>query len=332
MNFFLVGCRDLSLKRRRAQLCLGLFFSRKKLFRAETKLGWLGWQQADFFGTEVQAQIDKIAQLEKEQALLVNVVADISEKRRDLEAKRIAGQREYEESRLAMEQERAPHDARLAECEGRWQLRRDAWRRFENALTELEKTERTLMEQHAQIRSVTPQTTKTQAEEKQILAHRVQLANERRELENERREAMQEIAELEVAQPALRAEVERCAAEEEQARAIFAAADRVLAAEMRARGRETKRSGKQSTAIESKMREPFRLVGACLADHQIAPMNQPEALQEVLSLRTKIAEMLASLVALRAQSAVLPRAQLRQFYALLAVVVLSSAACWRAFR
>ncbi len=53
---------------------------------------------------------------------------------------------------------------------------------------------------------------------------------------------------------------------------------------MRQLDRERKKSNVHMSRLDREKRKPYRLIGACLADHGIAPLNQPEILEKVLSL------------------------------------------------
>jgi len=58
----------------------------------------------------------------------------------------------------------------------------------------------------------------------------------------------------------------------------------------------------------------FLIVGRCLADAQIPPMNQPQALQKVLDLRATVAKLEESIAASLAWSEAQDADELKKFY------------------
>ena len=69
----------------------------------------------------------------------------------------------------------------------------------------------------------------------------------------------------------------------------FAESDQALGAEIAARKREKLKLEKQIEGLERAKTKPYREIGKVLADQGIEPMNQPEALADVLGQREKIA-------------------------------------------
>jgi hypothetical protein len=61
--------------------------------------------------------------------------------------------------------------------------------------------------------------------------------------------------------------------------------------------RSKRKVEKEVDVLEKEKSAPYREIGRALADHGIAPLNQPEALNAVLDQRTKIAEIQAAISA-----------------------------------
>ncbi|MEA3189355.1 MAG: hypothetical protein QOD99_3185 [Chthoniobacter sp.] len=325
MKFLAPGFQEIARKGRRLQLRAKLFFTDKKLRRAELQLGWLGWQQAHFFGTEMQAEIEKIQQFEKEQADLLNLSAEISGKHDELKARREAARHEFDAALTAMRKEREPHEHHLAECEGRLAERREALRRFESALKDLHQLRSALANQPSGFEPGEPEDADVHRVAGLVSAERARVEGECEQLERDRLRAMNEVAELTDERAAARSEVARCLAEERHARREFSHADRALAGQIQDCTRRTKLSSKRMNALDANKSKPFRLIGSCLADHAIAPMNQPEALTEVLALREKAARGRTAIELSRSQSAGIPKNDLLKFYALFAMLLLLGA-------
>jgi hypothetical protein len=69
--------------------------------------------------------------------------------------------------------------------------------------------------------------------------------------------------------------------------------------------------------LDREKRSPYRLIGACLADHRIAPLNQPQVLEKALALRERDAQLSQSLAELQAACAAANPGMLVAFYLLL---------------
>jgi hypothetical protein len=73
------------------------------------------------------------------------------------------------------------------------------------------------------------------------------------------------------------------------ARAAFEKRDQEIADEIGARQRAKRKIETQIETLEKAKVNPYREIGRALADHGIAPLNQPEALAVVLGQREAIA-------------------------------------------
>jgi hypothetical protein len=88
-----------------------------------------------------------------------------------------------------------------------------------------------------------------------------------------------------------------------ETRARFEERDREIEGEIGARERAKRKVEKQVETLEKAKSHPYREIGRALADHGIAPLNQPEALAHVLAQRQKIEEIEAVIAASLEESA-----------------------------
>ena len=56
----------------------------RALAEAETELGWLGWEQVDFFDPRLTEQVQKVQEFENAQATLLNTSAELSSRKNEL--------------------------------------------------------------------------------------------------------------------------------------------------------------------------------------------------------------------------------------------------------
>jgi hypothetical protein len=109
--------------------------------------------------------------------------------------------------------------------------------------------------------------------------------------------------------------------------------DESLANESRLHGKirdnERKREqiGKRIESLNRKKEDPYRLIGRCLADEGIPPMNQPEALENVMAVRLSVQEIETQIAGSLACTAQVNRRELQLFYALAGLVILVVVIC-----
>ncbi len=290
---------------------------RRRLNRAEFDLGWLGWQQAEFFGTEVQAQIEKIQQFEKEQARLLNLSADHAAALRRLEERRQAARDNFESDAAEKRTQREQVEKHLAETELKLDENKAAAKRFSEALRELEKLPDVLTDRYNALMAVAQVTDEIREERLRVHDLRANIPSERQDLAKRELAVTREISQLESGLSAARAQRSMLLEAEQKALETFENEDREFAKRVAASQRQIKVSERRSKTLDAKKREPFLLVGRCLADHEIAPMNQPATLERVHECRAKVAAIAEKIAASRAESAEVPATSLVYFYVLL---------------
>ena len=314
------GFRELGRILRRSVLRGRLWRERRALASAETALGLLGWQQADY-DTEAQAHVNQLTDCERAQAALANESAAHA-----LEIERLAGQRaqeqaKWEQRRAAMLARTQPAVATAEEIEALATARRKEGKAIEARLPVLDREAHAAEQQYRAV-VVAGVTLESQREldrlRKVILAIPREIAEWRARLD----ESREEVAALEALLGLLRV-----------ARMEFEKGDAVLAGEMAVHLRAKRKIEKEIAALEKAKSDPYRAIGRVLADHRIAPLNQPETLSAVLDRRKFLTATEAALAALCAASASEERAAVWQAWALgggalvVVVVVMLVAAC-----
>ena len=294
----------------------------KRLAKAEEELGLLGWQQAEF-DPATQREVDKILKTEREQARLTNASAALSQALAELKAQR-------EQKRVAFEKASAPltaerkalHESlekaaaqvahlrrQIAECESREpHLERD--------LREANKLQKNLLAAAAD----TPEMRDQQSElRERITAIPGQIA------ETQRQKARARV-ETEEWQRTMARETEREAAlgrEGKELESAHTAEDRRLADAMAAQEHEREKIESQNTRLEKDKANPYREIGRVLADSQLPPMNQPQALEAVRQNRVRVQELEYAIAKSRADSAAEDRGLVQNSLILLGAVLLA---------
>jgi len=299
------GLRELARVFRRQVDRVRLIFERRKLARLETALGLLGWQQADY-DDDAQAHVNRLMDCEREQARLTNESAALGLKIEELEKQRGIRQREHEEAvaeALRREQPAAKNEKQLAdEMAGTRKQRRE----IEGRLPVIDRELATAEEQY---RALVDRENFSREHEEDLLAlRRVILALPREKAEWQGKLALTE--------QSLRS-MEELAERLRQTRAAFEKEDAALGAEIGDCQRTKRGLEKQVDALEKAKGDPYREIGRTLADHKIAPLNQPQALAVVLRQRQQIAHREAALAASVAASTQEDRGAVRNFWLLL---------------
>jgi chromosome segregation ATPase len=270
---------------------LRLILERRQLARLESALGLLGWQQADYDGP-TQAEVQRLTDYEREQARLTNEGAQLG-----IEALKLEEKRRFEEQKFARVQTVSLKQAQppaadedvLAELVN---IQRKGCREIEARLPVID---REIEDAEQQYRALVVKGQTTPEVQAQLLQwHKVimSLPRERAEWAAKLRQAETEAARVETLLKELKA-----------ARTQFEKQDQELAEEIAGRQRSKRKVEKQIETLEKAKIDPYREIGRALADHLIAPLNQPEALTVVLEKRRKIAGIEEAIDASLAESA-----------------------------
>ena len=314
------GFRDLSRRLRLVQLGVAQVRLRRTLVQAETELGWMGWEQVDFFDTQISEEVRKVQEFEGAQASLMNTSAELSGRKAALDEELALEKARHDQAQAALAQEREPIAAQFDQAETARRQKLDASERFERALGELAQLEKQLEARSRSLMCAENPTFAIRVEAREISDQLARLPGERKLVFADKTNASREAARLEPGIAELRAELRRIDAAASAARDRLAAVNRRVTAEVRLLERERKKSKVSMSHLDREKLSPYRLIGACLADHGIAPLNQPQILDKVFALRERDAQLEQTLAELRAGCAAANGGMLVAFYLLLAAV------------
>lgn len=287
MDYFSPGLREtLRVSQRvfhRARRWLDL----RALKNAETHLGLLGWQQADF-DPETQRQVDAIQHVEKEQSGLQNQAAELARKLQELKeehARTEAGLEKAAEpvrqSRTKAAAERAEAEKAAQEVDGRAPL-------LERRTAALDQEERQMEALYRQLLTANPETPSVRNEISRVRERILAIQNERTDLRPQ-------VARLSEDGLKAKGEIARLDGVLSECDRELKSIERQMAEEARsyaARVRDLEKAKAQVEAevdqLERAKLDPYREIGRVLADSGVAPVNQPDALSRVYDLRKAI--------------------------------------------
>ena len=286
---------------------------RRAIFRAETELGWLGWEQVDIFDEQISAEVKKVQEFEHAQASLVNTSAELSSRKAALDKELAEEITLHDQTQASLAAERPPIAAQLQQAESAFRQKLETVGRFQRALDEIARLEKQL-----DARSVALMNS---PEAHKVSMELIRLTEERKLVLADKESASQEAARAEPEIARLRIELDHIDSTASAARERLATARRRLAFEMRLLERKQKKSKIRMSHLDRKKRSPYRLIGACLADNGISPLNQPHLLGAVLALRERDDLLSQTLSDLRAGCIAANPGTLAAFYLLLGAVL-----------
>ena len=111
------GILDLRRRLRILRITVARMRLQRQLYQAETELGWLGWEQVDFFDEETAAQVKKIQEFENAQASLQNAGAELSGRKYAIEQELAHLQKLHDDTQQSLAEERASFAGRLDQIE-----------------------------------------------------------------------------------------------------------------------------------------------------------------------------------------------------------------------
>lgn len=284
MNWFEEGLVECGRKTARLAWRAQLALAQRRLARAETALGELGWQQADF-PDSMQDAVKNVDAAERRQALLFNRSAEIAAQIGERENERAENRRSLEEALGPLRAERAPVAAAHEELTRRLKAHEATLPEIEKQLARLTLEAQTLSKLNEDLLASEPAPADFLLQRGKLADYRSAITNDREEAERNRLHARNEIAAMK--QELFKAD-DRLAAIDERVAAVqreFDAAERRLLGEIEQSRREKADVEKTINALDAEKSAPFRMIGQCLADNDIGPRNQPEALAEVKARR-----------------------------------------------
>ena len=324
MEYFAPGLRELPRLAARTVQRVRLARTRRQLAAAETELGLLGWQQADF-DEETAQRVDEIQHVEREQSDQQNASAGLAQTIRALVEQRETARREHDAQRARLEPEREKIRAPLAELEPRLAALRKHGPDHERRVSDIDREQRELDKLYNELLLIQPPPPQIRTELRRVRDRLIAIPGEKDALraQHERLAADLQTTEQQAA------EIEaRVAALDRQLRELQSAADAEddrLAAELREKEKEKARIETGVEKLERAKLDPYREIGRVLADSGVAPINQPQVLDRVRALRRAVQERASAIAASRQSTAQENPLQLRVSLALLAIIALAVA-------
>jgi chromosome segregation ATPase len=322
VDFIATGSKELDRCFSRAVLRVRILLERRKLSQAEINLGQLGWQQAEF-PPEVEEQIRAVSAMELEQADLSNRGAEIRWNIKELEAQltqtRIQNAATLGEMEAALEP--LQEALRQIDTSPEALAKQESIRRFEKAMEEIEGRRAELRVQMEALVAASHQTLQIKEQILELGDRRSALENERDDLDRSRMKLVTELRAGGDHTVAAQREIEEQEFKIRQAREEAAAVERELALRIDALRSEEKSAAAHVDRLDRKKHPAFLTIGRCLADFDIAPMNQPEALTLVQNERLELAFLQRKVQASLAESATVSRGTMFAFFAFLAILL-----------
>jgi tetratricopeptide (TPR) repeat protein len=319
------GCAEICRKWRRINARARRVLAERELARREIELGTLGWGQADFLTPEMREQVRLIMDFEKQAADAFNKAAALGDEIRQLEQDWTTAEVETERESADFASRRGRAVESLGTAETRAEEARAAVARFEQAVRNLEADFSRAEAVSGQLLAVDSR--EAEEEWRRAIENRKRIERELLDLRAVLARRRMELGGLDEAVRLAReevSEIDRAAKLAEDAHnARLAELTRNIAALERSRDQ----TRKVVDLLEKRKASPFRVIGQCLANDEVAPMNQPEALERVRRTRLRIAELEKSLADSLAESSRADRAELRRFYIASGVTVLLLVLC-----
>lgn len=295
MNWFEEGLVECGRKTARAVWRARLALSQRKLAHAETILGELGWQQADF-PESLAPELERVNAAERQQALLLNRSAEIAARIGEWENERAENLRSLEEALKPLRAERAPIGAARDALRERLEAHERSLPELERQLERIALEEQTMRKLNEDLLASDPAPADFILQRGKLADYRSGITGEREEVQRNQLHARNEITAM---KRDLFAADDRLAGIDERMAAIqreFDAAEKRLAGEIAQARREKARVEETVASLDAEKAAPFRMIGQCLADSGVAPLNQPGALDTVRAHRARV-QMLAQRIA-----------------------------------
>ena len=142
--FFQTGIQEIERKGARFLDRIRLWIENRKLIKAETTLGLLGWQQVDYNSPELEAQVARIHETEKAQLELMNDRAGLTDLIAAVRSEMESSHQVFSAQIAQIESEMAPLKSKLTELSGRSTESQRIIARFKQGILDLQTQERDL--------------------------------------------------------------------------------------------------------------------------------------------------------------------------------------------
>ncbi len=296
MDYFAPGLREIFRRLLRFVLRLRVFLAGRQLEKAETTLGLLGWQQADY-DENTQAQVERLVEYEREQARATNESAAVGRALRDETEAREAGRKHFEKEQAALDAERRHLEAEDAAAEREVAEKRQIEPTLEMRMPELDRELRECSRRYAEVAGTVGHSAAIKEELLYLRERAGAIPNEIADLRMQHLRAVSEIRALEGKLDRNRLRRAQLDREESELHHGFRFADAELAGKIKELERQRAEFEEKFASLEGAKANPYREVGRVLADSGIAPMNQPQALERVRRSRFLVQEREQALLA-----------------------------------
>ena len=290
MNYLSPGLREISRKCRRLIKTVRRSIERRRLTRAETELGLLGWQQADY-DPVTERQVQNIQNYEREQARLTNEGAELGRAIRACMECRQAARKEFDEIRSQVETERKAAADATDSLEKQVVALRRQEPTYEKRIPELDRELREVTELYGELLTSEKQSPKLREELIRLRERTVAIPNEKADLRTQHLRVVSELKSLETQLARHRQHLGELERKLQALEDAFYARDREIAAEIKQREKEKAKVDREINALEAAKENPYLEIGRVLADNNLAPMNQPDALEKVRTQRFIVHEL-----------------------------------------
>lgn len=302
MNYFVPGLREIGRRLTRQWLRLRAHLAERQLEKAETTLGLLGWQQADY-DEKTQAQVERLVQFEREQARISNDSAAVGRDLQEQAELREAGRKHFAKEKGILDAERQRILDEDVVAERQLAEKRRIEPTFEQRMPELDRELRQCSRRHSELLSKVGHDTAVKQELLALRERAVAIPNEVADLRMQHLRTVSDIRALEVQTERYRSRRAEIARQEKELIEGFERADGALSGKISELERQQAALDEEFASLEGAKANPYREVGRVLADCGIAPMNQPQALEHVRRSRFLVQERGQALLASRKASA-----------------------------
>jgi hypothetical protein len=321
VSFIRTGLRELGLKVRRQRTRLALRHVKRQLQRSEIYLGREGTAQAASF-PEVRNEIVALKKLEQEQKEVAMRIAQIEGALKQIEEERAENARAQNDAISKLEAEKKPILQQRDEAKNAATLCERELAGVESRLQANDSADRELLKQLSVLQAQVPPPDDLDARTAALASKRARLPQERAEIVRARegsaeacRQATQKLAAAEEGLAAAERNIARV-------RERFEATDRALAEKVRARQDALRDARAQHQTVEERKNPAYLNIGRHLATRGIAPPNAPHLLHDVLRHRQSVQRHNEHREQLRVLSAQIDKQELRQFYFVIASILI----------
>jgi chromosome segregation ATPase len=308
-----------------ARIRLGMQLSRaqRELDAAETELGLLGWQRADFDGV-TQREVDKLHDVEREQSRLTNASAALACEIHALNETGESTRQQATAERQQLETERAAIHEPLTALEQQVAILRKRVPETERRIPDLDRELEEVEELYTKLLIMQPQPPQVRDEVFRLRDRLIAIPNEKADLRSQNLRLANDLRGKEKELAALQAGLEAVEHRLRELKERTNAAETQQAAELREKERAKVRLEADAEKLERAKLNPYREIGRVLADSHLPPLNQPHVLERVKTLRRSVQEIEQEITLSRELTARENPTQLRVSFVVWAIVLIGA--------